>query len=109
MTRASGGGSRRALAALGVMLALATLGLGGCKKKITQAQCDRMLDHFAELVVKERFADAGPEAIAAERTRERQEAVHADEFKNCTSEVQTNEHECAMKAETSEAVIKCLE
>jgi hypothetical protein len=80
-----------------------------CKKKITQAQCDELLDHFAELVVKERASDAGPDAIKAERVRERQEAANADEFKNCRSEVQANEHECAMKAQTSDALIKCLE
>jgi hypothetical protein len=83
--------------------------VSGCKKKITQAQCDQLLDHFAELVVKEHFADAGPDAIATERKRERDEALHANEFKNCTSEVQTNEHDCAMKAQTSDALIKCLE
>lgn len=83
--------------------------LGGCRKKIAQEQCDQLIDHFAELVVKERFADAGPEAVAAERTRERQEAKHANEFKNCTSEVQPSEHDCAMKAQSSDALIKCLE
>jgi hypothetical protein len=87
----------------------ALLLLSGCKKKITQAECETMLDHYAELVVKERFADAGADTIAAERTRERQEAARADEFKNCTSEVQANEHACAMKAQSSEALIKCLE
>lgn len=83
--------------------------VAGCKKKITQAQCDELLDHFAELVVKERYADAGADAIAAERARERSEAKNADEFRNCTSEVQANEHACAMNAQTSDAVIKCLE
>ncbi|MDF2693565.1 MAG: hypothetical protein K0S65_1948 [Labilithrix sp.] len=102
----------RTVRALGA-LALASLSLAlvtsGCKKKISQSQCDEVLEHFAELVVKERFADAGPEAIAAERVRERQEAKNADEFKNCTTEVQANEHDCAMKAQTSDALIKCLE
>jgi hypothetical protein len=118
MKRPPGGGSARfALAktpAARVLctLAVATLvlaSLAGCKQKISQPQCDQLLDHFAELVVKERFADAGPEAIAAERVRERQEAKNADEFKNCTTEVQTKEHDCAMKAQTSDALIKCLE
>jgi len=88
---------------------LGVLALGGCKKKISQAECDQLVDHFAEIVVKERFPDAGPEAIKAERDRERREATNADEFKNCTSEVQTNEHACAMRAQTSDGVIKCLE
>ena len=81
----------------------------GCKKKVTQEQCNQLVDHFAELVVKERFPDAGPDAIKAEQARERHEAAHDNEFKNCASEVQTNEFECAMKAEASAALIKCLE
>jgi len=92
-----------------VLVLAPSLMLTGCKKKISQAQCEQMIGHFAELVVKERHADAGPEAIAAERARERQEAQNTDEFRNCTSQVQTNEHECAMQAETSDALIKCLE
>lgn len=101
--------ARTTWAAACASLVLFAVLLGGCKKKISQAQCDEIVDHFAELVVRERFADAGPEAIAAERARERQEAKHADEFKNCASEVQASEHECAMKAQSSDAVIKCLE
>lgn len=98
----------------GVLLALTitmviALTASACKRKVTQDQCDKLLDHFAELVVKERYADAGAEAIASERARERQEAKSANEFKNCTSEVQTNEYECAMRAQTSDALIKCLE
>ncbi|MBX3264260.1 MAG: hypothetical protein KIS78_34085 [Labilithrix sp.] len=108
MTRPPGGAVARAILVAPLVLAFACA-LGGCKKKISQPQCEQLLDHFAELVVKERYADAGPEAIAAERLRERQEAKNADEFKNCTTAVQANEHECAMKAESSDALIKCLE
>jgi hypothetical protein len=94
----------------GGALAASTLSmLGGCKEKVSQAQCEQLVDHFAELVVKERYTDAGPEMIAAERVRERQEAKNADEFRNCTTEVQTKEHDCAMKAQSSDALIKCLE
>lgn len=97
--------------ALVVFVALFALGLGlaACKKKASSQECDAMLDRFAELVVKERFADAGADMIASERARERREAQGDDAFKNCTSEVQANEHACAMKAETSEQLIKCLE
>ncbi len=80
-----------------------------CRKKVSQKQCDELLDRFSELVVKERMPDAGAEALAAERVRERSEAKSDDAFKNCTSEVQADEHACAMKAASSEALIKCLE
>lgn len=95
------------------LLLVATLGAFGamasCKKKVSQQQCDELLDRFADLVVKERLPDAGPEALTAERNRERSEAKSDDAFKNCTSAVQDNEHACAMKATSSEALIKCLE
>lgn len=79
------------------------------RQKASQAQCDALLDHYAELVTKEQFPDAGPQEIAAEKQRERSEARRSDDFKNCTSQVQPSEHDCAMKATTSDAVIKCLE
>lgn len=79
------------------------------RQKVSQAQCDALLDHYAELVVKEQYPDAGPQEVAAEKQRERSEATRGEEFKNCTSEVQSSEHDCAMKATSSEAVIKCLE
>lgn len=104
-----GGASRVAVAIVAGVLVAASLVSAACRKKVTSKQCDELLDHFAELVVRERFPDAGAETVAAERARERQEAKAADELKNCSSEVQLEEHACAMKAETSEAVIKCLE
>lgn len=92
----------------GIVLALAVLSVGACKGKVSQPQCDALIDHFAEVVVKEHFPDAGATTIEAERARERTEAK-GDVLHNCTSEVQPSEHACAMKATTSEGVIKCLE
>ena len=94
-----------------VIGSLAVLAFGAFvyKRKATQTQCEDLLDHYAELVVRERMPDAGAAEVSAERQRERVEAAHSDEFKNCSSQVQPSEHECAMKAKTSEAVIKCLE
>src|SRR5439155_7821700 len=50
--------------ALVVMLA----GVPGCKKKVTPAQCEAIVDRYAELVVKEKMPDASAETIAAEGT-----------------------------------------
>lgn len=103
-------GERRAIV---VVFALVCAVLGafgsGCRKKVSAKECDVLLDRFAELVVKERFPDAGAEVITAERNRERSEAKGDDAFKNCTSEVQADEHACAMRATSSEAMLKCLE
>ena len=106
------GAKGRRIGVTGLLL-VASLAMAGsvmsCKRKVSQKQCDELLDRFSTLVVKERFPDAGPDALATEQTRERSEAKSDDAFKNCTSEVQADEHACAMKAATSEALIKCLE
>ena len=100
----------RALVVRGLLLAslAAFVMMTSCRRKVSEKQCDELVDRFAELVVKERFPDAGPEVLAAERVRERGEAK-GDELKNCTSQVQAHEHSCAMNAKSSEALIKCLE
>jgi hypothetical protein len=103
------GGSLQALAAVAALAALAGGATTGCAKKASQRQCDQLLDRFAELVVKEQLADAGAAEIAKERERERGEAQADPTFTNCTSEVQVSEADCAMKASTSEGMIKCLE
>jgi hypothetical protein len=80
-----------------------------CKQKVTQADCDRLIDRFATLVVKERKKDATAAEVHTEIDRERQEARGDEAFRNCTSEIAPADYACAMKAETSDAFLKCLE
>ena len=101
----------RALRALGIAGGCGAVlaASAGCKPKATGAQCDQLLDRYAQLVVTERFADAGPDQIRAEREREKSEARGDDAFKNCSSEVSQPELECAMNAPSADALEKCLE
>jgi hypothetical protein len=99
------GSSRVALVAL---LALPLL-LSACHRKATQTQCDAILDRYAELLTKEHFPDASPSAIDAEKKREREESRGDDDFRNCTSEVEESDFQCAMKAATADALERCLE
>lgn len=92
-----------------VLLALVALFLGGCKHRIAQPECDAMLNHYAELVVRERMPDASAETLAEEQTREKSEARGDDAFKNCTAEVERRDYDCAMRAATPDALEKCLE
>ena len=91
-----------------VLGALATFS-AGCRKKVTQVQCDEVMDRFADLLANERYRDAGAAAVAQARAKEKTEAKNANEFKNCTTEVLMSEYACAMNAVTSDALIKCLE
>lgn len=92
------------LVAAGIVLAL-----GACKRKASPEECDKLLDRYATLVVKEKHPDAGAAVIDAEQQRERDEAKRDEAFRNCPSEVSREELDCAMKATTTEAILKCLE
>jgi len=92
-------------AALCLMAAAAVV---ACRKHVTQAQCDEMVGHYAELVVRERFPDASADTIAKEKEREQGEARADDGFKNCTTELEPSDHACAMAATTPDALETCL-
>jgi len=97
------------LAAFLAVMACLSLLPAGCKKKVSQAQCDELVDKWATVVVTERIKDAPPEIIKAEQERERSEAKSDDSFRNCTSEISDADFACAMKTVTSEAFLKCLD
>lgn len=80
-----------------------------CKPRVTAAQCDELISRYATLVVKEKFPTASAPVVEAEQKRERDQAAHEDAFRNCTTEVQPSEHQCAMAATTADAFEKCLE
>ncbi len=81
----------------------------GCRPKVTPLECDTLLDRYARLVVTETYPDASAERVSLEEQRERVEARGDDAFKNCSSEVSRSEFDCAMRAETADALEKCLE
>jgi hypothetical protein len=98
-----------ALTRFALVLGAAVAALPACKPKITPAQCETLVDRYAQLVVTEKLPDAGPQTIKAEQDRERGEARGDDAFKNCTSEVSRAEFDCAMHAPTADTLEKCLE
>ena len=88
--------------AVKVGLALAVgLCAAGCSKKVSQPQCDAIVDHYAELVVRDAKPDASAEARKADQAREREEARSDDLFRNCTSEIIAADYDCAMAAKSN--------
>jgi hypothetical protein len=97
-----------ALRCLLLVLAMPALE-AGCKRRVTQAQCDAIVERYAELVVRDALPDASASVVDEERERERAAAHGDDSFKNCTSELRASDYECAMRAPTPDALEKCLE
>ncbi|WP_394844039.1 hypothetical protein LZC95_44170 [Pendulispora brunnea] len=95
--------------ALGLSALLVSTSLLACKKKVDADQCTQLIDRYATLVVRERFPDASAEQVQAEQTRERDEARGDENFRSCVSEVTEMEFKCAMSAQTTGALEKCLE
>jgi hypothetical protein len=85
------------------------LGLGGCRERVTAAQCDALVDRYAQLVVLDRMPGASAETVQQEQKVVRAEAASDEGFRNCTTEVEPKEFACAMAAKTPEAIEKCLE
>jgi hypothetical protein len=91
-----------------IVVLAASVGIG-CRPKASQAQCEGLIDRYADLVTREKLRDAPADQLKAARDRERDEARGDDLFKNCRSEVSQTEYSCAMRATTSEQLVKCLE
>jgi hypothetical protein len=91
------------------LVGVVAVGATGCRPKASQSQCDELVDRYADLVTREKSGDASPDQLKAARDREREEARGDDVFKNCRSEVSQTEYSCAMRAATSEQLVKCLE
>ena len=95
--------------AIAVAAVLVAVAAGACKPKATPAQCDRLIERYAELVVREAHPDASAEIVKGAQEQVKVEARGDDAFKNCPSEVSRAEFDCAMAAPTADAVEKCLE
>jgi len=102
-------GSRTVVRALLAAAVMAAPAAAGCRAKASSSQCDQLLDHYALLVVTEKFPDASTAGIEAEREREKNEARGDDAFKNCSSQVSEAEFRCAIGARSADAFEKCLE
>ena len=86
------------------------LALGAaCSKKASPAQCEQLVDHYAEVVVRAASPNASAESHAVARARERDDARNDDLFRNCTSEILAADYACAMSATTAASLEKCLQ
>ena len=92
-----------------VVVLVGLVALSSCSKKVTPDQCDAILGRYAELVVRETKPDAGADVIKKEQDREKAAAASDDAFRNCTSQIEPADYDCAMKAKSADELEKCLE
>jgi hypothetical protein len=89
------------------LLALPVL-LVGCSAPLEPQECDHLLDHYVELLLR----DDRPKASAGEVLRLQQEARRKASqdpaFGECRSRVSRRSFECAMKADDANRLEQCL-
>jgi hypothetical protein len=87
---------------------LAGLGLLGCQKRPSSAECDRLLDHYVELLVQsDRPGTPGVELLRLQKET-RAKAGQDRAFQTCSSDVSRSQYECAMSATSADRVEQCL-
>lgn len=103
--------------------ALDTSGVGAATRssvkgpKLTQAECQKVVDHVLDVTAKEALDDEGAKMSAAEKNKHlaalRTELASDPEFKkqaeNCDDEYTKSEYLCMMAATSGEAIEKCNE
>lgn len=97
---------RRAQAAGGALLVL-LLG-SGCGKRVETSECQLLLDHYVELLLR----DDRPKSSAGEVLRLQQEARKKAQqdpaFAECSSRVSRRSYDCAMQAQDANRLEQCL-
>jgi len=89
-------------------LGLSLLGLASCGRRLQQSECDSLLDHYVELLLR----DDRPGASAGELLRLQQEArkkaEHDPAFHECSERVSRRGFDCAMQAQDANKLEQCL-
>jgi hypothetical protein len=90
------------------VLALSLLSLLGCGRRVEPSECQLLLDHYVEILLR----DDRPGSSAAEILRLQQEARRKAEgdpaFKECSDRVSRRSFDCAMQAQDSRLLEMCL-
>ena len=90
--------------ALGALLLLAS----GCGKRLESSECQQLLDHYVELLLR----DDRPKSSAGEILRLQQDARKKAErdpaFRECSARVSRRGFDCAMDAQDANRLEQCL-
>ncbi|RYZ04331.1 MAG: hypothetical protein EOO73_23930 [Myxococcales bacterium] len=88
--------------------ALLLLLLVGCCKRVESSECQLLLDHYVELLLR----DDRPKSTAGEVLRLQQDARRKAQqdpaFAECSSRLSRRGYECAMQAEDANRLEQCL-
>jgi hypothetical protein len=81
-----------------------------CGRPVAEEECRTLIERYAELLVKEEEPGANPERVARIQTEARSVAEKNPKFElsSCSSKVSRSSYECAMHADSVDAIERCL-
>ena len=88
-------------------LLLATL-VAACARDPNPDECDQLLDHYTELLVRQGNKDVTDDELGRLKRESRTKAAADREFSQCGNKLSRRQWECAMKAPTVDDVERCL-
>ena len=100
---------RRALSLTRIVLLSATLLVAsGCSKSLNENECNSLLDHYVELLVRsDRPGTSANELLELEH-QARLKAQGDPAFKQCSARVSRKAFDCAMEAGNVDKLEQCL-
>lgn len=92
------------LSLLGAALCL----LVACSRPLDATECNQLLDHYTELLVRQERRGISDEEVERLKQRARTRAAASSDFAQCAAKVSRGQWECAMKAPSVDEVERCL-
>jgi hypothetical protein len=94
----------------GRLVALLALGLSclSCGKRLERNECQRLLDHYVELLLREDRPGANAGELLRFQQEARKKAERDPAFGECQSRVSRRSFECAMDAQDANKLEQCL-
>ncbi len=80
----------------------------GCEKKLTQGQCELLLDRYVEFLVRAEVPKMSASKLLERKREARELARKSASFGECPSAVSVHAFECAMSAPGTDELEKCL-
>jgi hypothetical protein len=88
--------------------ALAALLASGCGKRLSEAECTKLLDRYTELLVRSDREDTSEAELIRLKQAARERAHRDRAFQACPEQVSRGAFECAMAAENVDRLEQCM-
>lgn len=94
-------GGARFAALLGLLLA-------GCSKRLEAGECEALLDHYVELLLREDRPKSSASEVMRLQQEARRKAQRDPAFGECRARVSRRSFDCAMQAQDANRLEQCL-